>query len=437
VPIDQVTPGALRDLPIYLQTRTGESRQFALYCAQSARFTEGHRARLQQAGVKFIYLPMSCQGQFRMQMEEDLVRVAEDPAVAVRRKSEMVYETSLELINEVLTDEAVGKNLPRLGQVSRAVSRLVVKDRSAFSHLFATAQHDFYTATHMVNVGTWMTSLAYAAGMQDEAELEQLCTAGMVHDVGKTRVPSEVLNKVGLLTDAEWALLRAHPEHGAAHLRQQGVTDDIVLRVTLEHHERIDGTGYPRGLKGEQISRASRICAVVDSFDAMTACRPFKNRVKSIAEAMAVLRAEAGKTYDADLVEAWGGLLQRAADDKIIREPLEVEQGAGRRREQRFGLDCPLLVMTLEQGTWAQKNRFEGKAHNISLSGLGMLVPAKMPMGTYVRVVLRGKGKLKDRQLEGQVVHCRSYTDGWSEVGVRLCGAGVQELASAAVMAAK
>jgi HD-GYP domain-containing protein (c-di-GMP phosphodiesterase class II) len=378
---------------------------------------------------------MSHQDQFRRQVEQDLVSVAEDPAVATRRRSAMVYETSLELINDVLTEEGIGKSLPRLGQVSKAVSRLVVKAEGAFSHLFATAQHDFYTATHMVNVGTWMTSLAYAAGVRDEGELERICTAGMVHDVGKTRVPSQVLNKVGLLTDAEWALLRAHPERGVEYLEAQGVTDPMVLEVTLNHHERLDGSGYPRGLKGDQIDRVSRICAVVDSFDAMTACRPFKNRVKSVAEAMTALRGEAGTKYDGDLIDAWMGMLKKASDDRVIREPLEVEKGPGRRVNRRFGIDCPVQVLTLEEGTWLERDRVEGKAHNISLSGLGLLIPAPLPAATYVRVLLRGKGKLRNRQFEGQVMHCRHYTDGWNEVGVRLCGAGVQELASAQVVA--
>ena len=224
LPLDRVLIDALAAVPVYLHTGVGSSattaQRFTLYSGEAARFSEAHRARLQNVGVKFIYIPMSHQGKFQTQVEENLAKVAADPDVALSAKSALVYETSLELIDEVLTEQGVAKNLPRLQHVARSISTLVMKNAQAFSHLFATAQHDFYTATHMVNVGTWMTSLACAMGIEDEKLLNAACTAGMVHDVGKMFVPEDVLNKAGALSDQR---LEPFTRASAARLRSSQV----------------------------------------------------------------------------------------------------------------------------------------------------------------------------------------------------------------------
>src|SRR6201999_289903 len=97
-------------------------------------------------------------------------------------------------------------------------------------------------------------------------------------DVGKTFVAKEILNKTGQLTKDEWAVLRSHPQRGYEHLKQCGVTEPIILAVTQQHHERLDGSGYPGGLRGDDIHPISKMAAVIDTFDAMTSLRPFKTR---------------------------------------------------------------------------------------------------------------------------------------------------------------
>src|SRR6185503_9980934 len=97
--------------------------------------------------------------------EKALESIALDPAINTANKSQVIYDCSVDVVDDVLTEHGVSKNIPRLQRVARSVTSLVMKDDKAFAHLFATAQHDFYTATHMVNVGTWMTALACAMGI--------------------------------------------------------------------------------------------------------------------------------------------------------------------------------------------------------------------------------------------------------------------------------
>ena len=438
VPLDRVLIEALATIPVFLHTGAGSSvstaQRFTLYSSELARFTEAHRARLHNVGVKFIYIPMNCQAKFQNQVEENLASVAADPNVALSAKSALVYETSLELINEVLTEQGVAKNLPRLEKVARSISTLVMKNAQAFSHLFATAQHDFYTATHMVNVGTWMTSLACAMGIEDEKLLNAACTAGMVHDVGKMYVPEEVLNKPGALSDDDWNHLRSHPSRGFEHLKSQGVIDEIVLRVCLEHHERMDGTGYPNKVTGKEMHVMSRICAVVDSFDAMTACRPFKNKVKTIAEAVQILQKETPEKYDAAVVNAWVGMLTRASHDGLIAEPVTIDSNRmGRRKYPRHAIDCPVRVCVLNPTAtgYEEGQCLAATAFNISEGGLGILCKSPLPVSGYIRAYLNGSGTLENRVMEGRIVRCRVCPNAMHEVGIQLCQPGAEEKAAA------
>ena len=160
-----------------------------------------------------------------------------------------------------------------------------------------------------------VAALAGAIGRRlgwDDAEVSRLRLAAMLHDVGKVRVPDEILRKPGPLDDDEWREMARHPVVGA----------EIVARVEglepigpwIRHsHERIDGTGYPDGLAGEAIPLASRILLVADAFDAMTSDRSYR-RAMSVEDAVAELDANAGTQFDALCVDALKAELASGGD---------------------------------------------------------------------------------------------------------------------------
>jgi len=436
IPLDQVLVRALVGMPIYLATGSEEANRFTLYCAKDARFTEFHKRRLQEAAVRMIYLPVDCHARFRRQVEKELTTIVGDATLPAGTRAALVYQTSLELVDDILAERSVTAGLPRIAHVAEAVAKLVQLEPRGFSNLFAHAQHDFYTATHMVNVGLWMTCLAHAAGVTAAGELQAACTAGMLHDIGKLFIPEVLLNKTEAVSEADWEELRSHAARGHEHLKAAAIKEEAVLRVCLEHHERLDGSGYPHALPGDKLHSLSRIAAVVDSFDAMTACRPFKSRVKTIAEAVATLQAEAPAKYDPKLVETWVKLLKKAAADGAFRESVDGDSGTGttgRRKDKRHAIDCPAQVRMLTRsgaGSWSEGPAQTAKAHNMSKQGLGLLAKQAIPIGSYLRAVLKGKGTLQDRTVEGQVVRVRAYGDGFHEIGVRLCTPGEQERAA-------
>jgi HD-GYP domain-containing protein (c-di-GMP phosphodiesterase class II) len=407
---------ALAGINVYLRSGADNEKKeaFTLLCSGNNPLTEQHRARLSGSGVKFIYIAMGQQAQFREQTEARLLEIAHDPAQAASVRSEIVYETSVELINEVLSEPNLGAKSARLEKVSRAVASLALDDPKAFAHLFTASHHDFYTATHMVNVATWMVPLAFAMGHESIDELGQICMAGMLHDIGKIYIPPEILNKKGKLSDADFAAIRTHPDKGIEHLSKYADIPPLVHTVTLEHHERMDGSGYPRRIKGDQMHPISRICAVVDSFDAMTAFRPFKDKTMTVEEAVAIIVNETPQKYDPHVVEAWVGLLRSA-------ERLDQPKERGCRREfPRFAINCPAKLHVLDRRgeEWSERLGLQTVAHNISRAGVGVLSQNPVQIGERARVYLQGTGTL-NKTCEGIIIRSRQYNDGWFEIGLQ------------------
>jgi putative nucleotidyltransferase with HDIG domain len=166
---------------------------------------------------------------------------------------------------------------------------------------------DEYTADHSAAVAMYCRDMALAAGM-DESEAEEIHLAGLLHDLGKVGTPDAILRKDSTLDDDEWAYIRQHPEKGAEVLSHMA-TYKNVADIVRYHHERLDGTGYPLGLKSEAIPEASKMLAVADTYHAMTSDRPYRRALSSF-EALKELRAMAGVGLDARWVEVLAGILR-------------------------------------------------------------------------------------------------------------------------------
>jgi putative nucleotidyltransferase with HDIG domain len=177
---------------------------------------------------------------------------------------------------------------------------------------------DPYTHGHSQRVSAYAVMLARQLGL-DEATLAEIEMGGLLHDVGKIGVPDSVLTKPGKLDDDEWAAIKKHPEIGAEILRPIGFTA-TVMDVVLHHHERLNGRGFPAGLRGEAIPLAARIAAVCDAYDAMTSDRSYRRSLGQ-AGALDELRKGAGEQFDAACVEAFVAAL--AASSPLV-EPAEV-----------------------------------------------------------------------------------------------------------------
>lgn len=169
---------------------------------------------------------------------------------------------------------------------------------------------DPQTAAHAERTATRAQQIARGLALPD-SEVATIRLAGQLHDIGKARIPTAILNKPGELSDSEWAVVKQHPESGYQMLRDVPGLESVAI-IVRHHHERYDGSGYPAGLAGEDIPLGARIMAVSDAFEAMRSERPYK-RALSLDEAVEELRQNAGGQFDPAVVDAFlNQVLERA-----------------------------------------------------------------------------------------------------------------------------
>ena len=162
-----------------------------------------------------------------------------------------------------------------LGKAGKLLTQSIFRNVDAMVGLTRIKEHDAYTATHCINVSVLVLAVAHTEGA-DQETCEMLAKATLLHDIGKTKVPLEILNKPGRFEPHELAEMRKHTQYSEEILRDMpGVTDEILF-IASQHHEMLDGSGYPNKLKGEEIARYGNLTAIADVYDALTSARVYK-----------------------------------------------------------------------------------------------------------------------------------------------------------------
>ncbi|APW36170.1 phosphodiesterase [Rhodoferax koreense] len=216
--------------------------------------------------------------------------------------------------------------------VVQEITDSVARNGEALIGLARIKTIDDYTYMHSVAVCALMVALARRLGL-DEAQTRSAGLAGLLHDLGKAAMPLSVLNKPGKLTDEEFTLIKSHPAKGHAMLLASNNTDETALDVCLHHHEKTDGTGYPEGLRGDEISLFARMGAVCDVYDAITSNRPYKSGWDP-AESLRKMAGWAEGHFDPKVFQAFVkslgiypvGSLVRLGSGRIA---VVMEQGSG------------------------------------------------------------------------------------------------------------
>lgn len=215
------------------------------------------------------------------------------------------YRQAQRYIDDLLMAAAHGRDLPldQARTIVRNCISSISSNPNAMFWLTRIRHQDAYTAEHCVRVGILAITFGRFIGL-DEAQLETVGLCGMLHDVGKMRVPSDILNKPGALTSEEWRIMRDHARQGFELLGAEHQLEQEVRQAALSHHERLDGQGYPQGLTGEAIGPLTRIISIVDAYDAMTSDRAYRKGIPT-SEALGILYRNQGSQFEDRLVEAF------------------------------------------------------------------------------------------------------------------------------------
>lgn len=232
---------------------------------------------------------------------EDLDEIA--PTIEEVIKVEKIHKRTKEVTKKVMTDIRMGRSLDS-DSAKDVVNELVmtcIKSPAIFPNMTRLKDFDDYTFTHSLNVSIISIALGRRLG-KSPAELNHIGMAGIMHDLGKMKIPEKILNKPGRLNEEEFRIMKQHPVRGYDLLKYYTNFNEDILLAVLQHHEKADGSGYPGGINEKQISPMAKIIAIADVYDAVTSDRVYHNG-KSPAEALKLIFDGAGRHFNDKLVK--------------------------------------------------------------------------------------------------------------------------------------
>jgi HD-GYP domain-containing protein (c-di-GMP phosphodiesterase class II) len=289
-----------RMAPCDLFHRTGES-SYVYFARKGILFSAANLEQLRVNGVKYLYVTESDAELYLTYLKDLLVATFRDPCCPAEKKAATLYLTSQDIMRRVFDD-------PRtffIDQAHDIISefvQLIVSDTNVTRCLIRLASHEPTTYIHSTNVGIFSTALASAMfGHQPGKDIRNRGASFFLHDIGKCCIPLEILNKNGPLTNEEFAIIKTHPVQGYDLLKESGGFSEEDMTITLQHHERDNGTGYPFGLKGKDIHPYAKVCRLADVYEALTADRPYRKSYSTF-EALNIMKNEVGD-MDRDMFE--------------------------------------------------------------------------------------------------------------------------------------
>lgn len=224
--------------------------------------------------------------------------IAEEPEPDPLEELEPHIDAVREIHEAIAADGTL--DLEKLDRVLESIAGVIARHAGALIPLLETKRHDEYTFVHTTNVGILSGAMSEVLGLGDGVARE-IMLAALLHDVGKQKIPEELLNKKGKITDEEMAVLRRHPVDGARMLFDTPGATDLSIIVAYEHHIRADGTGYPATPPGWVPSLAGRIVQMADVFDALRTNRPYRAAVP-LPKIREIMRNQVGSMFDPDLL---------------------------------------------------------------------------------------------------------------------------------------
>ncbi|MEQ1824334.1 MAG: HD domain-containing phosphohydrolase [Pirellula sp.] len=307
----QITPSSLScDAPVgvNIYVRQSVDQSPILFVGSDQTVSSESLQRLCETEDIRLYINTDDARIYRDYLKDRVSEWSDDDTVPAKSKA----AATAELVRSVLSDEfarnetdnIVGAAQHLAGHISQIVS-----DRSLTGpELCNILHHDYGTFTHSANVGFYCSLLASRLGFTGD-KLAEITSGGLLHDIGKLDIDLRILNKPGKLDEFEFRTIKEHPLLGTRRLTKvKGVTKAQLL-MTYQHHERLDGKGYPVGIDGEDIDISSRICSVADVFEAMTSNRPYR-RALSHAKVLEIMSAEVDTSFDQEVFACWTSIVK-------------------------------------------------------------------------------------------------------------------------------
>lgn len=275
---------------------------------QSDTAVDGN-AKVKLREIEGLYVSEEDEELYQAYVSRHLQSIAKSSDISIDQKAHLIYEKASETVKAMFKNPESLENVKNAQDVVNGSIEIILNDHCAVESLMKITAHDYYTHTHSVNVSIYTLSLGAFLGIEGK-DLEVLGMAAILHDLGKSKIDYEIINKNGKLTDDEFIQMKKHPALGHEIALKLGIKDERILSGIRHHHEKITGRGYPDDLSGDQVSYFARIIGVCDVFDALSTKRSYKDPMSSY-ESLLLMKQQMVGHLDMDIVNSFIKMLHK------------------------------------------------------------------------------------------------------------------------------
>ncbi len=283
---------------LYFLVETSGDRRFILYCRGDVVFENDKKNQLLEKNINKLFIKKDDQQKYFDYLESNFQNIISDTSISLEEKVKIVHSAATNLMKDLYTDPRT-ETIERTKTFAYNMIDYILRDTMVAESLIKIAVHEYYTYTHSVNVAAVGTLFAQDIGF-GESELKSFCSGILLHDVGKTRISTDILEKKTKFTKEEFDKIKEHPQLGVEILKESGIDLRNEQIITLQHHENCDGSGYPHGLKNGEIHRSGMVARIIDVYDALTRNRSYANAIKPFA-ALVLMKQDMLNCFDKEI----------------------------------------------------------------------------------------------------------------------------------------
>lgn len=283
---------------LYLEVCENDKINYILYCDETKVFNQEKISGLIKNKIGYLYIRKQDLKIYSKYLEPCLKKVVEGDDIGSAAKAKIVYDVAKNIMEDFFSNPRSGVPVGRVKNWVSTTVGMIMNDTHS-SPLINILSYDYYTYTHSVNVAILGLLFSKCIGLKLE-EINAVGIGLLLHDVGKTHINFDILNKKGKLTDEEFEKVKMHVELGLKMLSQVGSIEEASFFPVMQHHEKNNGKGYPQGLRDNAIHQYGKIAAIIDVYDALTTRRPYSDARKPFT-ALKIMRDEMGGSLDEKL----------------------------------------------------------------------------------------------------------------------------------------
>lgn len=424
------------DFALYLPGQPGEAP--ILYRDAGAELSLPDFRRLRESGVESLFVRSPDFHRCEVILENSLAKLLGDQHIEPEEKAEIVEQVATTVARDLAKSPSSSNQIQRSSQVVGHIISAVLQDKEIAVHLLRMAEHERTTANHMCVVSTLAVLLGAEVFGNDHSMLTNLGLAGLMHDLGKLQIDTAILNKTTALSQEELDLIHQHPIESVRLVGNDPHITVPVRQMIVQHHERVDGKGYPLGVRGLDLMPGSRILTIVDCFHAMIGQRAYRPPLTP-TEANRALRTQANRQFDPEMLKCWEHVACRGWGNSrkkrtVVKLPGQdtlptrhehqpkafsrTSYGERRKRFESNGL-VAIRCMYVERlpDTTAAPDDFKALLRDVSGGGLSFQCDHPMYRGEVLNVRLEQVAN--PLWVRGDVAWCRLHGEGQYKIGLR------------------